>query len=82
MVNSAIRFLEENELYPYSVIDTYCIENGALGITFYTSEDLNKFLDILDYREKCDQSGFQVFPETCTVVLSGNALLNFYVRWE
>jgi hypothetical protein len=80
MVEDVIEYLEKHEIYPYSVFVTYAISNGALSITFYLQEDLDNFLDLVGYKKQlCDSTGYEVFRETLTVVLTDNALINFYI---
>ena len=80
MVEDVIEYLEKYEIYPYSVFATYALSNGALSITFFLAEDLNKFLDLVGYEKQlCDSTGYKLFKETLTIVLTDNALINFYI---
>lgn len=74
-----INFLENHNIYPYSVFFTDIIGTGALSITFYIEDDLNDFLDILEYKNLCDTTGYDVFPETRTVILTGQGLMKYYL---
>jgi hypothetical protein len=66
--------LLSQELYPSSVFFTYERNGGCLAITFMAREDIDTFLDSLDYKSMCDKSGFTVYPTTRTVLLEGMAL--------
>lgn len=79
-----IRNLEEKELYPFSVICTFAIPpgDGIVAITFYTSQDLNGFLEYIDYQSQCDKSGYIILQENNTIILSGLGLINFYTLLE
>ena len=74
--------LSSYEIYPFSVIFTYSggISDGLLSITFFLDQDIDKLLDILDYPNQCDKSGYFIIREYSTVILSGIALINFYTR--
>ena len=62
--DSIMTALNNLEIYPYSVIFTYCINpNGLLAITFYLPDDIDYFLKIL--------------RETNTIIITGMSLLNF-----
>lgn len=74
-----IKFLENHNIYPYSVFFTDIIGTGALSITFYIDDDLNDFLNILDYKNLCDTTGYDVFLENRTVVLTGRGLMKYYL---
>jgi hypothetical protein len=70
-------------LYPESVVYTFCIGNykgdsGLLAITFFFGNDLDEFLDKIDYRSQCDKSSYYVLKGDNTIILTGNALLNLY----
>jgi hypothetical protein len=75
----AIKFLENHDIYPFSVFFTDIIGSGALSITFYIEEDLNEFLNLLDYKNLCDTSGYDIFPEDRTILLTGRGLMNYYL---
>lgn len=76
----AIHKLSSYELYPFSVIFTYSggIPDGLLSITFFSRQDIDRLLEILDYKNQCDKSGYYIIEEYNTVILSGIALINFY----
>lgn len=78
----AICKLSFYEIYPFSVIFTYSggISDGLLSITFFLDQDIDKLLDILDYVNQCDKSGYFIIREYNTLILSGIALINFYTR--
>lgn len=75
----AVKVLEELGIIPYSLIFTYKIEGGCLSITLFMKEALDLLLKKLQYYEQCDKSGFNIFPESNTVILTGMALSNFYL---
>ncbi len=77
-VDKILAFLETKDIYPFSVFYTDAINNGALSITFYLNEDLDQFLDILEYKSMCDNSGFEIFRDTQTVILTGRSLITLY----
>ena len=74
--------LSSYEIYPFSVIFTYSggISDGLLSMTFFIPTDIDKLLDILDYKSQCDKSGYYIIKEYNTLVLSGLALINFYTK--
>ncbi len=69
--------LERNNLSPFSVVSTF-INDGFVAVTFYIEHDLKEFLELLDYKNQCDKSGFLVIGESNTVILSGMGLLTLY----
>lgn len=75
---SILRGLEKLEIYPFSVFFTDALElnDSILSITFYIQEDLDELLKILNYKNQCDKSGYNVFKDTNTICLSGIALTN------
>lgn len=65
-----------SEIYnisPFSVIYTECSGSVRISITFFGSDDLQEFLDLLGYRKLCDKSGFSIFYDKITVILMGMA---------
>ena len=78
----ALRKLSSHELYPFSVIFTYSggIPDGLLSITFFSPQDIDRMLEVLDYQNQCDKSGYFIVREYSTIVLSGIALINFYTH--
>lgn len=77
--DGAAKVLEELGIIPYSLIFTYKIEGGCLSITLFMKEALDLLLKELKYYDQCDKSGFNIFPESNTVILTGMALSNFYL---
>lgn len=77
--DKAIKFLENHNIYPYSVFFTDIIEDGALSITFYIEDDLNEFLNILGYKSLCDTSGYNIFQDNRTIILTGQGLMRYYL---
>ena len=77
-----IRKLSSHDLYPFSVICTYSggISDGLLSITFFSPQDIDRILEILDYQSQCDKSGYFIVNEFNTIILSGLALINFYTH--
>lgn len=78
----AILKLSSYDIYPFSVIFTYSggIQEGLLSITFYIDSDIDKLLNILDYKNQCDKTGYFIVKEYNTLILSGIALINFYTK--
>ncbi len=76
----AISKLSSYEIYPFSVVFTYSggIPDGLLSITFFLDSDIDRLLDILDYKNQCDKTGYFIVKEYNTIILSGIALINFY----
>lgn len=76
----AILKLSSYDIYPFSVVFTYAggKSDGLLSITFFLDSDLDKLLEVLDYQNQCDKSGYFIVKEYNTIVLSGIALINFY----
>lgn len=73
--------LEKLELLPFSVICTFCGDlGGTVSITFYIEDDLNSFLDFLDYPSRCDKTGYTIYQKYNTVILSGIALIDLYIK--
>lgn len=75
---SILRGLEKLKIYPFSVFFTDALElrDSTLSITLYVKEDLDELLEILNYKNQCDKSGYKIFEETNTICLSGIALTN------
>lgn len=68
---------KEFDIFPFSVFFTYCKDpDGLLSITFFYNSDLKEFLEKINYKAQCDQSGYLIYDETNTVVLVGIALSN------
>ena len=73
--------LEKLNLIPFSVICTFADKTGGLlALTFYLNSDLLKFLDVIDYPSLCDKSGYTLFKKNNTIIISGMALINLYVK--
>lgn len=70
--------LLRQEIYPLSVFFTYEVCNGLLAITVI--DDFKELLEFLQYTDTCDKSGFEIFPESKTVVLTGMALAKLYIN--
>ena len=75
---SVLEFLEKHNIFPFKITYTG-LDSGYLGITLYTSSDIDDLLELLDYKTRCDKSGYIVSKETRTVILEGYALLEFIV---
>ena len=67
--------LVEREIFPYSVIFSYLEgkSRGVLSITTFFPHQLQAILDLLDYKYECDKSGYFIFEDTNTLLLSGSA---------
>lgn len=64
------------DLYPFNVFFTYTNRGfGILGITFFIDFELAELLELIEYYNLCDKSGFTVIYESNTIIVSGNALL-------
>lgn len=73
--------LSEYDISPFSVIFTFQTEHeGLLAITFYIKRDLLEVLELLDYKNQCDKSGFLILEEQNTLMLFDLALINFYTN--
>ena len=73
--------LSDYDISPFCVIFTFQTEHdGLLAITFYINQDLQEVLNILDYKNQCDKSGFLVLEEHNTLILYDLALINFYTN--
>ena len=70
--------LSNYDINPYSIICSFAIDSGIVSITFYLSSDLKEFLDILDYKNQCDKSGYLILEDNNTIILSGLGLINLY----
>lgn len=75
---SVISWLTEKDISPASVVFSYRFFDGLLAITFYFENDLEEFLDLVDYKFSCDKAGYIVIKETNTVMLSGLPLVKLY----
>lgn len=72
--------LESYEIYPFSV--TYTSEsNGIMSMTFFIRDDLEEVLEMLGYKRKCDKSGYEIIPETNTLILTGFAIIDALKKW-
>lgn len=81
--DSIIKKLSEDyNISPFSVICTFQTEHaGLLSMTFYINTDLKELLDILDYDNQCDKSGYLILNESNTLILYDLALINFYINF-
>ena len=70
------KILERREIYPFNITYTFELSGGLLSVTVYEEADLEDLLGALSYYSQCDKSGYLVIPETCTVIMTGMALLN------
>lgn len=80
---AVIKKLTEHGISPFSVIFTYessNVEGGLLSITVYLESELDELLDIIEYRSQCDKTGFTLLPETNTLIVTGMALINLYLK--
>lgn len=75
---SVLRFLENHNIFPFKITYTN-LDSGYLGITLYTSSDIDDLLELLDYKTRCDKSGYIISRETRTIILEGTALFEFMV---
>lgn len=76
-----IEKLSEYNISPFSVICTFQTEhNGLVAITFFINSDLKEVLNLLDYDNQCDKTGFLVIDQTNTLILYDLALINFYTN--
>ena len=73
------------DISPFSVIYTECFGSVRISITFFGSDDLQEFLDIIRYKSLCDKSGFSIFYDKITIILIGMAkdlLFNLLKQWK
>lgn len=78
---SVIDYLVSKNISPYSVIFTYCLnDGGTLSITFWIDSEIDEFLNFIEYKSICDKSGYLVLKENNTVLISGFALIDFYSK--
>ena len=76
-----IVFLDRLSISPFSVIFTYCLNNGGmLAITFWLDSDIDEFLDFVEYKSLCDKSGYLILRDNNTILISGFALIDFYSK--
>lgn len=75
---SVIKWLLENNISPASVTLSYKILDGILSITFYLAQDLEEFLELVDYKYSVDKSGYIIVKETNTILLHGLPLVKLY----
>lgn len=76
------KLTEDYDISPFSVICTFNTEHdGLVAITFYIHNDLIEVLNILDYANQCDKSGYEIFDKTNTLILYDLALVNFYINF-
>lgn len=73
-----IEKLQSKDISPFSVIFSYESGNsdGMLGITFYLREDLLEVLDILNYKNQCDKTGWVINEKENTLIVTDLALLH------
>jgi hypothetical protein len=70
-MENIIRSVIETKLgfSPYNI--TYCCTSGLkLSITFYSDSDLESFCKFASITNLCDDSGFMIFREKKTILLS------------
>lgn len=70
--------LDKYDIHPYSILCSFAIDEGIVSITFFLKQDLLEFLDLLDYKNQCDKSGYLIMKDNNTIILSGLALINLY----
>ena len=75
---SVTSWLLEHDISPASVTLSYKFFDGILAVTFYFRQDLNEFLDLVDYKYSCDKSGYVILEDTNTVFLHGLPLVKLY----
>lgn len=73
-----LAFLEKHSIFPFKITYTG-LDSGYLGITLYTSSDVDDLLELLDYKTRCDKSGYIISKESRTIILEGIALFEFLV---
>ena len=61
---------ETYDISPFSVIYTECKGISILSITLFGREDLKELLDLLGYKRLCDKTGFSIFNDKNTVILT------------
>lgn len=74
------KWLEEKETYPFNVTYTRALgsgNEGLLSITFFMRDDLEEFLDLIDYKTTCDKAGYIILEDSNTVILVGLALIRY-----
>ncbi len=77
---SIIAKLQTHNIYPYSVIFSFEAGDpgGMLSITLYIRAELEELLEILNYKNQCDKSGWMIVEKSNTMILTGLALLHLY----
>ena len=75
-----IEKLQNRDISPFSVIFSYEAGNpgGMLGITLCLREELLELLDILNYKNQCDKTGWIINEKDNTLILTDIALLHAY----
>jgi hypothetical protein len=61
---------ETYDISPFSVIYTECKGISIISITLFGQDDLKELLDLLGYKRLCDKTGFNVFRDKNTVILT------------
>ena len=75
------QFLLSNGISPFSVIFTYCFDDGGLlGLTFWLKSEVEEFLNLVEYKSLCDRKGYLILENNNTVIISGFALIDFYSK--
>lgn len=77
-----IKYLMKSDIFPFSVIYTNEVgdNTGTLGVTLYNREQLDELLDRFNYKSRCDKTGYTIIEDTNTILFSGMALLDLYIK--
>lgn len=74
-------WLESKDIIAFSVYITLEVpqnNQGLCSISFYNSDQLHEFLDLIDYSVQCNKKDYIILEETDTVLLTGLALVRLY----
>lgn len=74
-------WLEKKDIIVFSVYITLEVpkhSTGLCSISFYESEQLHDFLNLMEYDVLCNKSDFNIIDETDTVIITDLALVKLY----
>lgn len=74
-------FLKDQYIYPFSIFITIAVpnyKNGFCSITFFNDDQLQSFLDFIEYPIQSNKGDYVILYDSFTVLLKNIALVNLY----